>query len=89
LAWADWSGGYDPHGNAGHYTDCVGMGSWSLCSNARCDEGNGLIDMDTIDGQGHTGYLSITPDVKYLKLYIPLPVLRFKACPPPPAAPQP
>jgi hypothetical protein len=45
------------------------MGSWSLCRDANCNVGKGLIDMDTVDGEGHTGYLSITPDVKYVKLY--------------------
>ena len=31
------------------------MGSWSLCSDANCDVGAGMIDEDTIMGEGHTG----------------------------------
>jgi hypothetical protein len=54
----------------GDYTYMVtgnGIGSWELCSNARCEVGGGLIDMDSVDGMGATGYLSITPDVKFVK----------------------
>ena len=43
-------------------------GSWELCSNARCDVGAGLIDMDMIDGAGHTGYLAIPSSAKFVKL---------------------
>ena len=43
-------------------------GSWQLCSDARCDVGAGLIDMDVIDGAGHTGYLTIPPSARYVKL---------------------
>jgi hypothetical protein len=45
-----------------------GYDAWQLCADARCEVGGGLIDMDTVDGMGVTGYLSITPDVKYVKL---------------------
>jgi hypothetical protein len=45
------------------------MGAWSLCSDARCYVGKGLIDMDTIDGEGHTGYLTVPPDARYVKTY--------------------
>jgi hypothetical protein len=45
------------------------MGAWSLCSDANCEVGAGLIDMDTIDGQGHTGYMTVPASAKYVKLY--------------------
>ena len=44
------------------------MGAWSLCRDANCD-GAGLIDMNTIDGEGHTGYLTVPASAKYVKLY--------------------
>jgi hypothetical protein len=43
-------------------------GSWELCNDARCNVGAGLIDMDMIDGEGHTGYLTIPSNAKYVKL---------------------
>ena len=43
-----------------------GMGSWQLCSDAACD-GSGLIDIETIDGMGHTGYLTVPAGAKFLK----------------------
>jgi hypothetical protein len=44
-----------------------GSGSWELCSDATCDVGGGLIDMDTADGMGHTGYLTVPASAKFLK----------------------
>src|ERR1700693_4192213 len=41
------------------------MGAWYLCNQANCD-GDGIITMDTVDGQGHTGY---TTSAKYVKQY--------------------
>jgi hypothetical protein len=85
LAWLLFGGMATAHADAGDVMLQVGseiapgtyryavtgndMGAWSLCSDARCDVGKGLIDMGTVDGQGHTGYLTVTPDVKYVKLY--------------------
>jgi hypothetical protein len=43
-------------------------GSWLTCSNATCDVGNGLIDIDVIDGTGHTGYLTIPQTAKFVKV---------------------
>jgi hypothetical protein len=45
------------------------MGAWSLCSDANCDVGAGLIDMDTVNGEGHTGYMTVPASAKYVKLY--------------------
>jgi hypothetical protein len=45
------------------------MGAWKLCSDARCDVGAGMIDMDTVDGEGHTGYLTVPSSAKYVKLH--------------------
>jgi hypothetical protein len=45
------------------------MGQWTLCRDANCDISNGVINMDTIDGEGHTGYLTVPPTAKYVKLY--------------------
>ena len=45
------------------------MGQWSLCSDANCDPSTGLIDEDTIMGQGHTGYMTIPASAKYVKTY--------------------
>jgi hypothetical protein len=45
-----------------------GIGDWELCSNANCDVGDGLIDMDQIFGAGHTGYFTVTPGTKYVKI---------------------
>ena len=42
-----------------------GMGSWMLCPDANCDD---PIDMDTVDGMGHTGYLTIPASAKYVKI---------------------
>jgi hypothetical protein len=33
-----------------------------------CDVGNGIIDMDMIDGVGHTGYLSVPASAKFVKI---------------------
>ena len=44
-----------------------GMGSWELCSDAACEVGQGLIDMDTVDGMGHTGYLTVSSSAKFVK----------------------
>jgi hypothetical protein len=45
-----------------------GMGSRELCSDAACEVGQGLIDMDTVDGMGHTGYLTVpAASAKYVK----------------------
>ena len=44
-----------------------GTGSWELCSDATCDVGAGLIDMDEIDGMGHTGYFTVPASAKFVK----------------------
>jgi hypothetical protein len=44
------------------------LGSWSLCRDAICD-GASLIDIADIDGEGHTGYLTVPASAKYLKTY--------------------
>ena len=54
----------------GDYTYTVvgnGMGSYEFCSNATCDIGDGLIDMATVDGMGHTGYMTIPKTAKFVK----------------------
>jgi hypothetical protein len=56
--------------DAGEYTYRVvgaDWGSWKLCSNPSCDFATGLIDMDVIDGEGHTGHLTVPASAKYLK----------------------
>jgi hypothetical protein len=56
---------------SGDYTYRVvgaNWGSWETCSNATCDIDNGLINMDVIDGAGHTGYLTIPPSTKFVKI---------------------
>jgi hypothetical protein len=40
-------------------------GSWHLCPDANCDD---PIDMDVIDGAGHTGYMTVTPGTRFLKI---------------------
>lgn len=45
------------------------MGDWELCRDANCEVGEGLINMETIDGEGHTGYMTVPPTAKYVKLY--------------------
>lgn len=44
-----------------------GYGSWEVCRDAACDVGQGLIDMDTVDGMGHTGYLTVPASAKFVK----------------------
>jgi hypothetical protein len=44
-----------------------GMGSWELCTTAQCDVATGMIDMDTIDGMGATGYLTVPSSAKFVK----------------------
>jgi len=44
-----------------------GSGSWETCSDATCDVGQGLIDMDTVDGMGHTGYFTVPASAKFVK----------------------
>ena len=44
-----------------------GTGSWEVCSDATCDVGAGLIDMDQIDGMGHTGYFTVPASAKFVK----------------------
>lgn len=44
-----------------------GMGSWQLCSTAQCDVASGMIDMDTIDGMGATGYMTVTKSTRFVK----------------------
>lgn len=54
----------------GDYTYRVvgnGYGSWQLCATANCDS-NDIIDMDSIDGMGQTGYMTVTPETKFVKL---------------------
>lgn len=43
-------------------------GAWELCTDTLCDPGKGMLDGDMIDGTGHTGYLTIPRNAKYLKL---------------------
>ena len=43
------------------------FGSYYLCSNTRCEVGDGIIEVEPLFGSGATGYLSITSDVKYVK----------------------
>jgi hypothetical protein len=52
------------------YTTVPGTngGSWELCRDTACDVGVGLIDMATIDGGGHTGYLTVPSTARYLKI---------------------
>jgi hypothetical protein len=45
------------------------MGDWKLCSDANCEVGAGLIDIEDIHGEGHTGYLTIPASAKYVKTY--------------------
>ena len=45
------------------------MGDWKLCSDANCEVGAGLIDIEDIRGEGHTGYLTIPASAKYVKTY--------------------
>lgn len=45
------------------------MGWWTLCRDARCDIGAGEIDEDTIEGEGHTGYLTVPANASYVKLH--------------------
>ncbi len=48
----------------------LGYGSYRLCSDTRCEVGDGLIDIETVSGpNGTTGYLSIGSDVVFVKLY--------------------
>ena len=42
-------------------------GSYELCQTPRCEVGDDLIDIDVVS-EGATGYLTITSDVKYVKL---------------------
>ena len=44
-----------------------GMGSYRLCSDTSCEVGEGLIEIETVDGMGSTGYLTIGSDVKFVK----------------------
>jgi hypothetical protein len=43
------------------------MGSWSLCCEVTCEVGASLIEMDTVDGEGRTGYLTIKSSAKYVR----------------------
>ena len=55
----------------GHYRYVVtgaDWGAWHLCSNTMCRPGNGMINMDMIEGAGATGYLDVTSDVRYVQL---------------------
>jgi len=55
----------------GHYRYTVvgsSWGAWHLCSNTMCRPGDGMINMDIVQGAGTTGYLDITSDVKYVQL---------------------
>jgi hypothetical protein len=45
------------------------MGDWKLYSDANCKVGAGLIDIEDIHGEGHTGYLTIPASAKYVKTY--------------------
>jgi hypothetical protein len=45
------------------------MGDWKLCSDANCEVGAGLIDIEDIEGEGHTGYMTIPASAKYVKTY--------------------
>ena len=40
------------------------MGSWMLCPDANCDDPT---DMDTVDGMGVTGYMTVPPGTKFVK----------------------
>jgi hypothetical protein len=42
-------------------------GGYYLCKTTRCQPGDDLIDIDAVSARG-TGYLTITSDVKYVKL---------------------
>jgi hypothetical protein len=42
-------------------------GSWELCATAGC-EGDDLLNIDVIDGVGHTGYVTVPSTAKYLKV---------------------
>lgn len=41
-----------------------GIGSWELCADANC---NNSLDSDSMEGMGHTGYMTVTSNAKYLK----------------------
>jgi hypothetical protein len=45
-----------------------GHASWQLCSDPRCEIGESLIDLDRVSGLGNTGHLSITPEVKIVRI---------------------
>jgi hypothetical protein len=45
------------------------MGSWSLCSDPNCDVDAGLIDIENIDGEGHTGYMTVPASARFVKTY--------------------
>jgi len=47
--------------------DSFGIGSWMLCSTANCDVDD-IISMDQTFGAGHTGYFTVTPDTKFVKI---------------------
>ena len=42
-------------------------GSYYLCQTTRCEPGDDIIDIEMVS-TGATGYLTITSDVKYVKL---------------------
>lgn len=57
-----------PYGEYTYKVTGGDWGSWELCSDTLCDPGKGMLDGDMIDGAGHTGYLTIPRNAKYLKL---------------------
>ena len=47
--------------------DSFGIGSWMLCATANCDVED-IISMDQIFDAGHTGYFTVAPGTKYVKI---------------------
>ena len=55
----------------GDYTYTVNSsdwGSYKLCATANCSDLDDIIDIEVVDGAGATGYLTITPGTKFVKL---------------------
>jgi hypothetical protein len=54
-------------GEYSYTVDSYGIGSWMLCATANCGIPD-IISMDQIFGAGHTGYFTVTPGTKYVKI---------------------
>jgi hypothetical protein len=48
------------------YTVVGSAGDWHVCRDANCSD---EIAMDVIEGEGHTGYMTVPANAKYVKVW--------------------